>query len=123
MPAGSTLHISYAFASEEYPEFVGTTYDDAMEILVDGENCALAPGDAPDSVNSINSATNADLFVDNTSGAPGYHTAMDGLTKMLQCDVPVTPGQQVHVKVAVADASDGTFDSAVALADGGIWSD
>jgi len=74
-------------------------------------------------VNTINATVNGDLFVDNTSGAPGYHTAMDGLTRMLQCDVPVTPGEQVQVKVAVADTSDGTFDSAVAIADGGIWSD
>ena len=123
VPSGSTLHVKYAFASEEYPEFAGTKYDDAMEIVVDGENCARAPGGAPVSVNTINATVNSDLFVDNTAGAPGYHTAMDGLTTMLRCDVPVTPGAQVHVKVAVADTSDGTFDSAVALADGGIWSD
>ena len=37
--------------------------------------------------------------------------------------MPVTPGKPVTVRIALADASDGAFDSAVALLDGGIWSD
>jgi hypothetical protein len=41
----------------------------------------------------------------------------------LECSVPVTPGKPVSVRIALADASDGAYDSAVALLDGGIWSD
>lgn len=48
---------------------------------------------------------------------------MDGLTTPLTCNVPVTPGQEVVVEVAVADTSDGRYDSAVGLLDKGIWSD
>jgi hypothetical protein len=47
---------------------------------------------------------------------------MDGITTPFTCSVPVTPGQPVTIKIAVADASDGIYDSAVALLDGGIWS-
>jgi hypothetical protein len=49
---------------------------------------------------------------------------MDGLTTPLTCSVPVTPGEPlVTVRIAVADAGDRAFDSAVALLDGGIWSE
>jgi hypothetical protein len=77
----------------------------------------------PVSVNTINAQTNSAYYVDNSTGAAGYHTTMDGLTVPLTCSVPVTPGQPVTVKVAVADTSDAIYDSAVALVDGGIWTD
>ena len=35
----------------------------------------------------------------------------------------VTPGRQVAIRIAVADASDSAYDSAVALIDGGIYSE
>jgi hypothetical protein len=35
----------------------------------------------------------------------------------------VTFGQPVTVQIAVADTSDVAYDSAVALLDGGIWTD
>jgi hypothetical protein len=95
-----------------------------MEVLVDGSNCALVPGTTtPVAVNTVNAQTNGQYYVDNAAGASGYHTSMDGLTVPLTCSVPVTPGQPVTVRIAVADSSDGVFDSAVALVDKGIWTD
>lgn len=124
IPGGSTLHVRYVFASEEYPEYVGSQYNDVMAVYVDGKNCAYVPGTStPVSVNTINAQANSSYYVDNSTGAAGYHTTMDGLTAPLTCSVPVTPGQPVTVKVAVADTSDGVYDSAVALVDGGIWTD
>ncbi len=124
VPKNSTLHVRYVFASEEYPQFVGSQYNDVMAVYVDGKNCAFVPGTSePVSVNTINYKTNSQYFVDNTTGANGYHTAMNGLTVPLTCSVPVTPGQAVTVRVAVADTSDGVYDSAIALVDGGIWTD
>lgn len=74
-------------------------------------------------VNTVNAGSNSDYYVDNTDGAAGYSTSMDGLTVPLTCSVPVTPGQPVTVRIAVADTSDHIYDSAVALVDGGIWTD
>jgi hypothetical protein len=123
-PTGHTLHIRYLFASEEYPEYVGSNYDDVMAVFVNGTNCANVPGTNDRvSVNSINGQTNSQYFVDNEQGASGYSTSMDGLTVPLQCDIQVTPGQEITVEVAVADTSDGVYDSAVGLLDNGIWSD
>ena len=122
IPSGSTLHVRYVFASEEYPEYVGSAYNDVMAVYVNGKNCAYVPGTStPVSVNTINAQTNSAYYIDNSTGAAGYHTTMDGLTVPLTCSVPVTPGQPVTVRVAVADTSDGILDSAVALVNGGIW--
>ena len=124
IPTGSQLHVRYVFASEEYPEYVGSAYNDAMAVFVNGVNCAFVPGTStPVSINTINDHTNSAYYVDNTTGASGYSTAFDGLTVPLECTVQVTPGVPVDVEVAVADASDGIFDSAIALLDQGIWSD
>ncbi|TCC51525.1 hypothetical protein E0H73_41145 [Kribbella pittospori] len=74
-------------------------------------------------MNTINDKTNSEYYVDNATGAAGYSTTMDGLTVPLTCSVPVTPGQAVTVKIAVADTSDYRYDSAIALVDSGIWTD
>lgn len=124
IPEGDELHVKYVFASEEYPEFVGSEYNDVMQVLVNGQSCALVPGtSSPVAVNTINASTNSDHYVDNSDGAAGYSTSMDGLTVPLSCNAKVTPGQEVTVKIAVADTADSVYDSAVALVDKGIWSD
>ncbi len=123
-PTGDTLHVKYAFASEEYPEYVGSSFNDAMAVFVNGQNCATIPDtQTPVSINTVNAQVNSSYYVDNSKGAAGYSTSMDGLTVPLTCSVPVTPGEPVTVKIAVADSSDSVFDSAVALLDQGIWSD
>lgn len=123
-PEGDTLHVDYIFASEEYPEYVGAGYDDVMAVYVNGTNCAFVPGtNERVSVDSINDHTNSQYYVDNQSGAAGYHTSMDGITKPLRCSRPVTPGQPVQVKIAIADTGDAVLDSVVGLLNGGISSD
>lgn len=95
-----------------------------MAVFVNGKNCALVPGsDTPVSINTINHLTNSQYYVDNSTGASGYNTSYDGITTPLECSVRVTPGVPVTVRVAVADASDNIYDSAIALVDNGIWSD
>lgn len=124
VPNEDELVVRYAFASEEYPDFVGSSYNDVMGIFVDGKNCALVPGTTtPVAINTVNHETNSQYYVDNSAGASGYSTTMNGLTVPLECRMPVEPGQQVTVEVAVADASDRIYDSAIALLDGGIYSE
>ena len=116
--------MKYVFASEEYPEYVGSSFNDVMAVFVDGTNCALVPGTAtPVSINTVNAGANSQYYVDNQTGASGYGTTYDGLTKPLVCSAPVTPGVPATVRIVVADASDSIYDSAVALLDQGIWSE
>ncbi|MFM8888493.1 MAG: choice-of-anchor L domain-containing protein [Solirubrobacterales bacterium] len=115
-PSGSTLRVKYIFATEEYPDFVDQEYNDVMAITVGGNNCAVVPGTSlPVSVNTVNSSTNSQYFIDNRTGETGLNTVFNGLTVPLECTANVTPGQPVDVVLSVADASDGILDSAVGL--------
>ena len=116
------MFVRYAFGSEEYPEFVGSAYNDVMGVFVDGVNCATVEG-LPVSINTVNENVNASYYVDNLQGQSGYQTSLDGLTVPLTCAVDVVPGVPVEIEIAVADTSDGRYDSAVALLDRGIWSE
>jgi len=126
VPAGSTVTFHYVFGSDEYPEYANSVYNDTFGLFVNGQNCALAPGsNLPVSINTINGGnplgTNArdpQYYVDNNydaiAGSP-VATEFDGLTTVLTCTAPVTPGQTNHMKLAIADGSDQQLDSAVLL--------
>jgi hypothetical protein len=118
-PAAATLGVRFVFASEEYPEFVNSQFNDVIAIFVNGVNCANING-RPVAVNTINANINDALFVDNDSGI--RDTEMDGLTVPLDCVAAVKPGVPNHVKIAIADTADGIYDAAVFLAAGGIRS-
>lgn len=120
VPVGDTLLFNYCFGSEEYPEFVGSTFNDIFAILISGPgisgtiNAATLPGGIPVSINNVNAATNASYFYDNEFPA-GQYVSMDGFTTNLTAFAEVIPGSTYHFKVAIADASDGVLDSGVFL--------
>jgi hypothetical protein len=118
-PAADTMSIRFVFASEEYPEFVDSDFNDVLAIYVNGVNCANYNG-RPVAINSINENVNAALFVPNYGTA--HNTEFDGFTVPLDCVANVTPGAPNHVKIAIADTSDGLYDAAVFLAGGGMRS-
>jgi len=119
VPASDTMSIRFVFASEEYPEFVDSDFNDVLAIYVNGVNCANFNG-RPVAVNSINENVNAAYFVPNYATA--HNVEFDGFTVPLDCVAAVTPGAANHVKIAIADTSDGIYDAAVFLAGGGMRS-
>jgi hypothetical protein len=110
VPQTSTVSFKYAFASEEYNEFVGTDYNDVFGFFIDGVNCAKINNSIV-SINNINSGSNSGYYVDNTSAV--YNTEMDGFTKVMNCSAAVQTGQTHHLKLAIADAGDSILDSNV----------
>ncbi|MNU94046.1 hypothetical protein D3C71_839990 [compost metagenome] len=145
VPNGDTLRIRYVFASEEYPEYVGSQFVDGMAIFISGpgiagtQNIARLPDGISITVNNINNGTsdpasgvtpigpvNPQYFVENGNGnqAP-YNTSdtylqYDGLTVPLTAKSKVTPNETYHVVIAIADAGDGILDSGVFIEEGGI---
>jgi hypothetical protein len=125
VPQGSTIAFDYVFASEEYNEFANTQFNDVFAFFVNGTNCALVPGTGqPVSINTINGGNpfgtnpqNGQLYRNNDPNDPGstIDTGVDGLTVVLSCFASVTPGLPNHIKLAIADASDGQYDSYVFL--------
>lgn len=119
VPTSASLSIDYVFGSAEYNDWVGKGFNDVFGFFVNGVNCALIE-EAPVSVDSVNAASNAELFVDNTAGS--LDTALNGFTVPLRCVAPVSANAQNHVKLVIADVSDGILDSVVLLAAGGVVS-
>jgi gliding motility-associated-like protein len=127
-PACNILDINYVFASEEYPEYVGAGFNDVFGFFVSGPNpsggnynafnIANIPGTGtPVSIDNINNLSNANLYVDNTNG---LSTQYDGFTIPLVASVNVIPCQTYHLKLAIADAGDCDWSSAVFLAYQGL---
>lgn len=111
------LYFEFIFASEEYNEFVDV-FDDIFALFIDDENVALVPGMTPPtpiSVNTINMDDNSNLFMDNMMD-PSFATEYDGFTTIISTKpVFVIIGQQLRVTMAIADALDSAFDSAVII--------
>ena len=130
-----TFYYRYVFASEEYDEYVCSPYNDVFAFyLIDkvtGKkvNTALVPNKKmPVSINTINDGnpqskecpkTNSYLYQRN-DGNQGL--IFDGFTKVLDIRYPVVPGKDYTMKIAIADASDCAWDSAVLIENSSIFS-
>lgn len=128
VPSYSNLLFDFAFASEEYNEYVGSSFNDVFGIFVSGPNpaggnytnynCAIIPGTTTPavSVNSINNGlgagpcVNCSYYIDNTNGTT---VAYDGFTAGLQGLLPVIIGQTYHFTIIIDDVADGIYDSSV----------
>ncbi|MCJ8290742.1 MAG: HYR domain-containing protein [Crocinitomicaceae bacterium] len=126
----NTLTFDYIFASEEYPEYACSNFNDAFGFFISGPgfapntNIALVPGTTtPVSINNVinspatNCVSNPAYYVDN---ANGLSIQYDGHTVTLTATATIQPCQTYHIKIAVADAGDSALDSAVFLKGGGI---
>ena len=118
------LDFKYVFASEEYPEFVGSVFNDAFLFLIsgpgiDGEyslnsfNAAMIPNeDLPVSINTVNEFSFPEYYNLNTGQ---MEFAFDGYTTELPAEFMVEAGETYHVKIVVGDVGDSVFDSAIFL--------
>lgn len=121
-----SIGFKFIFGSDEYPEYVGSQYNDQVAIFISGpgingqQNIALLPNGNTVSINNVNSGSNSSYYVHNGDGfqAP-YNTdstyiQYDGLTVPL---VASRTGLQIdstyHLIIAIADAGDGINDSGI----------
>jgi gliding motility-associated-like protein len=134
IPESDTLRFKYVFGSEEYNEWVGSSYNDVFGYFVSGpnpqggfyadKNIAIVPGTTNTSVkiNSVNfgysncgvvptgPCTNCAYYDDNTGG---ISLEYDGFTVVMIAWIMVVPCETYHIKIGVADAGDGIYDSGV----------
>lgn len=124
VPLSDTVFFQYAFASEEYNEWVNTQFNDVFAFLINGQNCASVPGTGdPVSINTINNGRNPTFYRDNDFHPTSpYDTQLDGLTVPLLCQQTVIPGQTYHIKLAIADSGDDILDSDVFIQGGSFSS-
>lgn len=123
IPNNTVISFQYVFTSEEYNEWVNTSYNDVFGFFLDGVNIAKIPGtDISVSINNVNNGNpygsnvnNPQYYVNNdlSDGGGDINTEMDGLTVVLSVQADVVPGQSYHIKLAIADAGDYIYDSNV----------
>jgi hypothetical protein len=124
-PVGNMLEFQYVFASEEYPEYVGSSFNDVFGFFINGANpsggnyvnanIAIIPGTSmPVAINNVNATTNSTYFVDNQA-LNGQSIIFDGFTTVLTAQIAVIPFTTYHLKMAISDVGDGVFDSGIFL--------
>ena len=113
IPTSDFLSIQFTFASEEYPEYTGSVFNDAVGIWVNG-SVVSSPVFNVTQINSVNQTANSTLFVDNTGDA--YNTEMDGFTVTLSVLIPVNNGVVNSLMIGIADVADSSYDSSLLIA-------
>ncbi len=123
IPSSDTIKFQWVFGSDEYPEFVNSNFNDVFGFFVTGpnpngpnyvnQNIALIPGTTlPVTIDNVNIGSYPQYYVNNVGGMTIEY---DGFTTVLTAWLVVIPCQQYHIKIAVGDAGDSAYDSAVFL--------
>ena len=125
VPETDQVTFTYVFASEEYPEYVCSAFNDVFGFYVTGPgyaantNIAIIPGSTlPVAIDNVNNGLGCPInypayYVDNTGGTSVQY---DGFTVPLTACVNTVPCEAYTITIAIADAGDGILDSAVFLA-------
>lgn len=114
------IEFNYIFASEEYNEYVGS-FNDVFAFFISGpgivgeENIAVVPNTTvPVAINNINLDSYWQYYNDNESGYTNIE--FDGYTTVLTAKKEgLIPCQTYTLKLIIADAGDGAYDSGVFL--------
>lgn len=115
---GGDLFFNFAFGSEEYNEYVNSSFNDVFGFFVDGVNIALLPdGTTPVAINNVNKGLNSADYNDNDYGDFGgsspFKIEYDGFTSVLTAKSLGLSAGKHHIKLAIADAGDSILDSGV----------
>ncbi len=113
IPENDMLTIRFVFSSEEYPEYVGSIYNDIVGVWINGNFVNPLVTD-PTAIGTVNPASNQNLYVSNT--ADQYNTEMDGFTVTMTLTIPVNAGQVNSIRIGVADVADSQYDSNLLIA-------
>ncbi len=126
-PTSDTIEFQYIFGSDEYPEYVGSSFNDVFGLFLSGPgisgpysngaiNIALIPGTTlPVTINNVNNLSYSQYYVDNFGGTAIEY---DGYTVPLTAKSAVIPFETYHIKLAIGDAGDNIIDSGIFFEEG-----
>lgn len=134
IPSADSVSFTFVFASDEYPEYAGSQYNDPFGFFISGPgisgtysdsaiNIAKLPGTNTEiTINTINANVNSAYYIVNGTGNNGAGNVIDnpdvqfdGFTIPIEVFAFVIPCDTYHIKLAVADVADRTRNSAVFL--------
>lgn len=141
------VSFEYIFASEEYQSFTCATVNDVFGFFIsgpgfaDGTNVALVPGTTtPVSINTVNGGgptgsgvesncadidpnyADYTIYYNNNYAPEGEEIAYGGYTDVFTVELDLVPCETYHIKLAIADGGDSSYDSAVFLKAGSFTS-
>jgi len=152
IPNGDSLEFRYVFASNEYPNYTCTNFNDAFGFFLSGPgingpfsdnaiNIALIPdSDVPVAINTVNGGvpTGSGTVANCEDANPNWvedsqyfqpndppeegDVQIPGMTVTLTAFAEVECGVEYHIKLGIGDASDGALDSGVFLEAGSFTS-
>jgi len=123
VPAGTQcLGFDYVFASDEYPERIGSVYNDGFVAQLDRDDwkvsgsAVTAPGNFARTPDGGVVDVNGPVFsvASQVAGPDTNGTAYDGMSVPLTATTPITPGPH-SVYLSIFDTGNGQVDSAVLL--------
>ncbi len=135
-----SIEFRYVFGSEEYPEYVGSQFNDVFGFFISGpgfngqQNIARLPNGSIVAINTVNNgnnqpapgvnpapATNPQYFVWNGNGSQApynlsnMYIQYDGFTKVLTAKAKIQCNETYRLTLAIADVGDGILDSGIFL--------
>lgn len=120
----SVMTMKFVFASEEYPEFANSVYQDFVGVWINGALVPMAVGNGDVDPGNINTTNNINMFVDNQND--DYNTEMDGFTITMTLTMNVKTGTDPDdlnsIRIAIADVSDSSYDSNLLIAANSVQS-
>ncbi|MEM9549584.1 MAG: Hint domain-containing protein [Pseudomonadota bacterium] len=121
IPDGNVLTMRFVFASDEYPEFQNSIYQDFVGVWVNDQPVDLVVGDGDTDPGNINSGNNQNLFIDNADS--DFNTEMDGFTVTMTLSMNVNAGVENRIRIGIADVADSNFDSSLLIAGNSLQTD
>lgn len=135
-----SIEFRYVFGSEEYPEYVGSQFNDVFGFFISGpgfggqQNIARLPNGAVVAINSVNNGntapaqgvpvtgpSNPQYYVPNGNGnqtpfnqSPIY-IQYDGFTRVLTAKAKIQCNATYRLTLAIADVGDPVWDSGIFL--------
>ena len=121
------LFFQYVFASEEFPEFGGSEFNDNFELLLNGTNLAKLSDGKTVTINNLvpdpnNRSKDHPNYINNPTltGIAANIIKLDGFTKVLGFEGLLKQNQTNVLSIRVQDVADGNFDSAVFIKGGSV---
>jgi gliding motility-associated-like protein len=135
---GPVLTFKYVFGSDEYLTYVNSQYNDVFAFLISGpgitgpyaspaafpdgaQNIAGVPNSdpfLPITISSVNNVLNTQYYLDNPGNTINNTVSCTGYTDSLRVYADLLCGETYHMKLAIADGSDASLKSLVALESG-----
>lgn len=114
IPDANVMTMQFVFASEEFPEYANSIFNDAIGVWVNGVSVPITVGGGSVDVDNFNDTDSVNLYYDNTQDQVDFE--FDGFTATLTLKMVVDAGEINTLKVGIADTQDAVYDSALIVA-------